>query len=122
MKTPKHTKTPWVALRTIWVDPTSTEHRDQWIIKRDNPELDRPGEYVADLCGLEPEVQGLAKANAEVIVRAVNAHEALVEALEALMAAAPAHRSGKRDGATMGRISIAMDKAEAALRAARGEK
>ena len=67
-------------------------------------------------------------ADAELIVRAVNAHDALVEALE--RAAADASSIGiivgmvlsSQGAAITGRIRESIDRIDAALRAAKGEK
>ena len=47
--------------------------------------------------------------------RAVNQHDALIEALEAVTAAIQPIREGKRNGAVFGNLSVAEDTARAVL-------
>ena len=70
----KHTPTPW---NHVWQTATDYSHD---IVYAHEPEA-----TVVATCGQQACDDGLTAANAEHIVRAVNAHAALVEALEAAL-------------------------------------
>jgi len=120
MNTPKHTKTPWMIAY-------GGEEGDGYAVIA-SKFSDRP------VCTIEP--RDFNTANAALIVRAVNAHEALVEALEAyhsvlFRVVTAVSAKGSFSQAHMGNMFVklledlgeskAVAKARAALRAAKGE-
>lgn len=79
-----------------------------------------PGDIVPD--GECPECGAAVFDNETPLERLHRFATDLLQALEGIEATREAFQSGKRDGATMGAISAAMDAARAAIARAKGEK
>lgn len=101
----KTTKTPWSA----------PPRRDSHIKQETERYITGPNEMI-----LAKMMYAYQDGNAELIVRAVNSHAALVEALGVLVMFADRRSQAGKVGITQGQFDVVLDRARAALTLAKG--
>lgn len=114
MTTPNHTPTPFngpLVVQELGSRPgypawTQFAIRDQ-----------KTNVHIATVGHVDRYFEGKAESHAEFIVRAVNAHEAMIEALAGLLENIPQPKDVRKDFSLM----VYMEAARKALRAAKGE-